>query len=234
MSAGGVAAARPEDPRAGGGATPPPALQHFQVRPIPVLMARRLLEREHYLHSLPGGTRLAFGVFLGNKLLGALTLGVGPLNAYSLVEGATPDDCLTLTRLWLSDELPQNSESRFLGVVLRGLKRHSRLKFLVSYADPTQGHLGTIYQATGWLYTGLSEAMPKYDLGDGKAYHSRSLSHAYGTHSIEHFSQHGVTVKLVPQQAKHRYVYFLDPTWRERLLVSVLPYPKKEACHASN
>ena len=234
MSAGGVAAARPEDPRAGGGATPPPALQHFQVRPIPILMARRLLEREHYLHSLPGGTRLAFGVFLGNKLLGALTLGVGPLNAYSLMEGATPDDCLTLTRIWLSDELPKNSESRFLGVVLRGLKRHSRLKFLVSYADPTQGHLGTIYQATGWLYTGLSEAMPKYDLGDGKAYHSRSLSHAYGTHSIEHFSQHGVTVKLVPQQAKHRYVYFLDPTWRERLLVSVLPYPKKEACHASN
>ena len=234
MSAGGVAAARPEDPRAGGGATPPPALQHFQVRPIPVLMARRLLEREHYLHSLPGGTRLAFGVFLGNKLLGALTLGVGPLNAYSLMEGATPDDCLTLTRIWLSDELPKNSESRFFGIVIRALKRHSRLKFLVSYADPTQGHLGTIYQATGWLYTGLSEAMPKYDLGDGKAYHSRSLSHAYGTHSIEHFSQHGVTVKLVPQQAKHRYVYFLDPTWRERLLVSVLPYPKKEACHASN
>ena len=234
MIAGGVSAARPEDPRAGGGATPPPALQHFQVRPIPILMARRLLEGEHYLHSLPGGTHLAFGVFLGNKLLGALTLGVGPLNAYSLVEGATPDDCLTLTRLWLSDELPKNSESRFIGIVIRALKRHSRLKFLVSYADPTKGHLGTIYQATGWLYTGLSEAMPKYDLGDGKAYHSRSLSHAYGTHSIEHFAQHGVTVKLVPQQAKHRYVYFLDPTWRERLLVPVLSYPKKEACHASN
>jgi hypothetical protein len=191
-------------------------------------MARRLLEREHYLHSLPGGTRLAFGVFLGCRLLGALTLGVGPLNAYSLVEGATPDDCLTLARLWLSDELPQNSESRFLGVVLRGLKRHSRLKFLISYADPAQGHLGIIYQATGWLYTGLSEAMSLYDVGDGKARHSRSLSHAYGTHSVEHFSRHGVSVKLVPQQAKHRYVYFLDPSWRDRLQGTVLAYPKRE------
>jgi hypothetical protein len=160
MSAGSVAAARPEDPRAGGGATPAPALHSLQVQPIPILMARRLLEREHYLHSLPGGTKLAFGVFLGGGLMGALTLGIGPLNAYSLVEGATPDDCLTLTRLWLSDSLPQNSESRCLGVVLRSLKRHTSLKFLVSYADPTQGHLGTIYQATGWLYIGLSQATP--------------------------------------------------------------------------
>jgi hypothetical protein len=171
---------------------------------------------------------MAFGVFLGRRLLGALTLGVGPLNAYSLVEGATPDDCLTLARLWLSDELPQNSESRFLGVVLRGLKRHSRLKFLISYADPAQGHLGIIYQATGWLYTGLSEAMSLYDVGDGKARHSRSLSHAYGTHSVEHFSRHGIQVNLVPQQAKHRYVYFLDPSWQEQLQVPVLAYPKRE------
>jgi hypothetical protein len=89
-----------------------------------------------------------------------VTLGVGPLNAFSLIDGATSDDCLTLTRLWLSDSLPQNSESRFLGVVLRSLKRHTRVKFLVSYADPTQGHLGTIYQATGWLYTASPRLRP--------------------------------------------------------------------------
>jgi hypothetical protein len=161
---------------------------------VPFVVARKLLEREHYLHSFPGGTKLAFGAFVVTRLLGALTLGAGPANAYSLVDGATPDDCLTLTRLWLSDELPKNSESRFIGVVLRSLKRHTKLKFLVSYADPAQGHLGTIYQATGWLYTGVSEAMPLYNIGDGKARHSRSLSHAYGTHSVEHFSRHGVQV----------------------------------------
>jgi hypothetical protein len=224
--AGGVAAARSEGHRTGGGVTPTPAPQSLVVQPIPVLLARRMVERHHYLHSLPGGTRLAFGVFTGTRLMGALTLGVGPLNAYSLVDGASPDDCLTLTRLWLSDELPKNSESRFIGVVLRCLKRHTSLKFLVSYADPAQGHVGTIYQATGWLYTGLSEAMPMYDMGDGKARHSRSLSHAYGTHSVEHFARHGVQVKLVPQQAKHRYLYFLDLAWSSRVQVPVFPYPR--------
>ena len=73
-----------------------------------------------------------------------------------------------------------------------------------------------------------------YDIGDGKARHSRSLSHAYGTHSLEHFSRHGVQVKLVPQQAKHRYLYFLDSTWRGRLKGPALPYPKAEVDHADS
>jgi hypothetical protein len=201
---------------------------------MPILLAKKLVERHHYLHSLPGGTRLAIGVFAGTRLMGAMTLGVGPLNAYSLVDGATPDDCLTLTRLWLSDELPRNSESRFIGVVLRSLKRHTNLKFLVSYADPSQGHLGTIYQATNWIYTGLSQATPLYDIGNGRHYHSRSLSHAFGSHALAHFQRHGIDVKLVPQKAKHRYLYFLDSTWRERLRVPVLAHPKREESSEDN
>lgn len=141
-----------------------------------------MLVREHYRHSLPCGTCLAFAVFFLSRLLGALTLGVGPFNAHSLVKGAIPGDGLTLTRLWLAGELLPNSESRVLGIVLRALRKRTPLKFLVTYADPAQGHRGTIYQASNWLYTGLSYAMPLYDLGDGRVRHTRSLSHVYGTH----------------------------------------------------
>ncbi len=158
--------------------------------------------------------------------MGALSLGAGPFNAHSLVGAAKPDDCLALTRLWLADELPPNSESRVLGLVIRALRRDTSLKFLLTYADPAVGHVGTIYQATNWIYTGLSDSMPLYDLGDGRLRHSRSLSHAYGTHSMQYFTDHGVEVKVVRQSRKHRYVYFLDPSWRSRLQVSVHPYPK--------
>jgi len=176
---------------------------------------------------LAGGTQLAFGVFRENSLLGAMTFGAGPFNAHALIEGAHPDDCLTLSRLWLSDELPANSESRSLGVALRAIRKHTAIKFLVSYADPAQGHMGTIYQASGWAYTGLSSAMPRYDIGDGKLWHCRSLSHSYGTHSIKHFTDHGVKVKRIPQAGKHRYIFFLDPSLRSRLSIPILPYPKK-------
>lgn len=226
MSAGGVIVAQPASQQAGGGATPTPALQSFIVKPIPFIVAKPLLVLEHYLHSFPGGTKLAYGAFAGSRLLGALSLGAGATNAYSLVDSSSPDDCLTLTRLWLSDELPNNSESRFIGVVLRCLKKHTSLKFLVSYADPARGHVGTIYQTTGWVYTGLSQATPLYDIGDGRTRHSRSLSHAFGTHGLAYFKSHGMDVKLVPQQPKHRYVYFLDSSWRSRVKPPVLAYPK--------
>ena len=86
-----------------------PALQLLRVKPIPAKVASKYLKREHYLHSMPGGTQLAFGVFLEARLLGVLTFGVGPANAHHLVEGAEPADCLTLSRLWLSDWLPAPS-----------------------------------------------------------------------------------------------------------------------------
>jgi hypothetical protein len=171
---------------------------------------------------------LCFGTFLGERLLGALTLGAGPYQAYHLVKGAERPHCMVLTRLWLSDELPCYSESHVIGIVTRLIRRHTDVKFLISYADPAAGHVGTIYQSTGWLYTGLSSAMSLYDLGDGIARHSRSVAHDFGSHSIPYLGNHGVKVKLVAQSAKHRYVKFLDETWRCRLAVPILSYPKKE------
>ena len=157
--------------------------------------------------------------------------GGAPSNAHRLVDGVAREDCVTLTRLWLSDDLPRNSESRMLGVVFRALKQHTALKFIVTYADPSQGHVGTIYQATNFIYTGPSEAMPLLDLGDGVPRHSRSIAHAFGTHSVTYLKRHGVPVRLVAQAAKHRYLYFLDRRWRSRLLAPVLPYPKGDDPH---
>lgn len=211
-----------------GGSIPTSPLHNLRVAPITFREAKILLVKHHYLHSLAGGTKLAFGVLHEQRLMGAITFGAGPFNAHSLVKDVQPDACLSLSRFWLSDELPPNSESRVLAVVLKNIRKHTSVKFVVTYADPSQGHLGTIYQATGWTYIGLSEAMPLYDLGDGKVRHCRSLSHAYGTHSVKYFADHGVTVKLVPQTAKHRYIYFLDQSWRPRLTIPILPYPKRE------
>ncbi len=228
MSAGSVMGSTTSIHEGRAGSIPSPALQSIRVQPIPFAAARQILVRHHYLHSLPGGTQLAFGAFVEGRLLGAITFGVGPYNAFALVDGACPDDCLTLTRLWLSGELPSNSESRVISVCLRYLKKYTSLKFIITYADPAQGHVGTIYQATGWLYTGLSEATPKFDIGDGVARHSRSLAHAFGSHSLKYLSGRGLKVKVLPQIPKHRYIYFLDQNYRNRLKAPALPYPKKE------
>ena len=210
------------------GSYPSTALHDLRLIPISRVAAKILIVRNHYSHSLPGGTKMSFGTILNSRLLGVMTFGVGPFYGYKLVDGATPDDVVTLTRLWLSDELPRNSESKVLGIALRSLKRDTSLKFVLAYSDPAFGHLGTIYQATNWLYTGLSTATPLYDIGDGTLHHSRSLAHQLGSHSIRYLTLQGINAKAIPQSAKHRYIYFLDESWRSRLGVAVLPYPKKE------
>ena len=227
-SAVGVEASTVSFPEAGPGASPRTALHQLRVVAIPISIAKKVMSRNHYLHSIPGGTSLAFGVFMGGRLVGAVILGAGSVNGYRLVDGADRGDCLTLTRLWLADELPSNSESRVLGIIKRSLRRHTDVKFLVTYADPSHGHVGTIYQATGWLYTGLSQPTPLYDVGDGRARHSRTFSQEYGTRSTRHLALEGVEVRQLPVTPKHRYVLFLDQGWAERLRVPVLPYPKKK------
>ncbi len=216
MSAGSVAAARPGFLQAGGGAIPTPALQSIQVRPVSVKIAKEIIVRNHYLHTMPGGTKLAFGVFSGKRFLVDMTLGVGPFNVDRLVAGSTRDDCLVLSRLWLADDLPKNSESRVLAVILRSIGRDTSVKFLVTYADPSAGHLGIIYQAGGWLYTGMSGPSVLYDLGDGVIRHSRTFGHSYGTQSLRYLRNCGVHVVPIQQQGKHRYVYFLDRSWQPR------------------
>jgi hypothetical protein len=244
MSAGSVVAARPKDHWVGGGATPTPALQSGQsfgpkgiiIRPIPHLAARRICEQWHYLKSYPGGSLLNFGVFVANSLLGVIVLGVGPSNLHCLFQDAQPQEVLCLSRLWLDDRLGRNCESRTLGVILRSLRQNqSMAKAIVAYSDPLAGHDGGIYRAAGFLFVGYSSSMPLYLLG-GRAYHSRSLSHSssYGSHSIAHFRQHGVQVRLLPQAHKLVYVALINPTWQERLRVPVLPYPQKEVPHANH
>ena len=211
----------------GRGSIPTAALHDLRLIPISREDAKKVIVRHHYSHTLPGGTKMSFGIILNGKLLGAMTFGVGPFYGYKLVNGASPDDVITLTRLWLSEELLKNAESKVLGIALRSLKKDTSLKFVIAYSDPAVGHLGIIYQATGWVYTGLSSATPPYDIGDGILHHSRSLAHELGSHSIRYLTLQGINAKIVPQSAKHRYIYFLDKSWSSRLAVPVLPYPKK-------
>ena len=232
MGAGGVKVARPGILQAGGGASPTPALQDYRpkeirVRPIPHSVAGQICRAHHYLGTYPGGAALAFGIFVCDKLAGIAVLGVGPPNGHRLLRDARREQVLCLARFWLDDLLPRNSESRSLAVILRYLrKRQSTVKTVVAYSDPSAGHTGGIYRACGFLYLGLSDSTPLYKLSDGSVQHSRTLGHRYGSRSQKYLASQGLEVSLVPQTPKHTYAALVDPNWRSRLKVQVLPYPK--------
>jgi len=150
-------------------------LKRLHVERVAPSVVRPLMVADHYLHSMPAAPRRCYGVFLDGALLGGVVFTSGARHGHRLLAAAAPQAVATLARLWLSDDLPANSESRVLGIVLRDLRRTTSWKLLLSYADPAAGHVGTIYQATGWIYLGETAGETYVRLADGRLHHPRSV-----------------------------------------------------------
>jgi hypothetical protein len=201
----------------------------LHVEPVPPSVVQDLIETHHYLRSMPASPRLCFGVYLLDRLVGAVVFTAGSRLGHKLLAAAKPQDVVTLARLYLTDDMPKNSESRVLSVVLRYIKRHTDWKLILSYSDPAAGHVGTVYQASGWMYLGQTEPGGYVDLGDGRLHHPRSVYTQYGSNNVRHLRATGVPARRVPVPGKHRYVYVLDPLWAWRLRHRARPYPKAGA-----
>jgi hypothetical protein len=200
-------------------------IKALEVNKVAPSVIHGLIEREHYLHSMPAAPRYCFGIYLGTDLHGAAVFTAGARLGHHVL-AARPSDVVTLARLWLSDALPTNSESRALGYLIRWLKRQTPHKALLSYADPTVGHPGTIYQAVGWLYLGFTESDAVLDTGDGQVVHRRTASDRFGTASVAMLRRTGMPqAHWVHRPGKHRYLCLLDPSWGWRLRLKPQRYP---------
>jgi hypothetical protein len=107
------------------------------------------LGRCGFLHSY------SFGAYFNGFILGAITYSTPGAQKIA----ALYDDhrgVFELTRLALSPKCPKNSESRCIAITLRMLRKLELVKMVITYADTLQGHVGTIYKASGFEYIGLT------------------------------------------------------------------------------
>lgn len=192
--------------------------------PTPTLHFRRTELREidpfikkyHYSHTRPGGADFSFALDWGGKLSGAILFGYmagNPRGMQVFNEISDPASYRELMRLVLLDEVPFNSESRFIGWALRWLRDNTELLGLVSFADPYHQHTGGVYRATNWIYTGLQKPDRPRMIINGIDVHPRMLLDRYGTSSKPKLEALGLQVVLQPREPKHRYVYVLHPEY---------------------
>ena len=173
---------------------------------------------------------MAFGLFDEmSQLVGVILYGV-PASS-TLLRGICGDDeaknVYELTRLWVDDSVGKNAESFLIGNTLKRLDR----EIVVSFADSSQGHVGYVYQATNWLYTGLSSKFrdPKVKGLE----HQHHATYANGMTNAQLREKYGDRLYFVDRPRKHRYIYFSASKTRRKELMkklnySVLPYPKAE------
>jgi len=170
----------------------------------------------HYSGRTPSISK-AFGWFANGNLQAVLTFGKPASN--SLCEGvcglAYSEDVYELNRLCRTENADVQL-SKFVSLALKAVAKDDWI--IVSYADTSMNHCGYIYQATNFIYTGMTaERTDKFTEGNK---HSR------------HYAKDDASGLRKVRSAKHRYVYFTARSkakrkaQRKALAYSVKPFPK--------
>ena len=177
----------------------------YEVQQIPYEATKPFILELHYSKRMPS-ISFAYGLFKNNMLVGMVSYG-SPASP-SLCKGICGEEhrskVIELNRLVLKDNLP--NEASFL--VSRSLKLLPKPKVVVSYADLAQEHIGTIYQACNFLFTGRTKERT-------------DIASAFNKHSRHHL---GDRTKRINRSAKHRYVYFIGSKKDKKTLRNALRY----------
>jgi hypothetical protein len=185
----------------------------YEVKKISYQDTKPFILDIHYAKRMPS-ISYAYGLFLNDQLVGIISYG-SPASPH-LCKGIAGEKnkklVIELNRLVLKNN-KKNEASMLIGASFKLLPKP---KIIVSYADTAQDHLGVVYQATNFLFTGTSK--PRTDMA-GKD----------GKHSRHHL---GDRTKRVYRSAKHRYVYLLGNKRQKRQLkqelrYGIMDYPRK-------
>jgi hypothetical protein len=204
----------------------------YTIKQIDSKSATKMVVENHYLHRR-ASTMFAYGLFDDEEMIGCVIYGKPASNALC-VGVCGPEESskvLELTRLWIKDGTPKNTESFLIGRSLKLLPKDKDI--IVSYAEIGAGHIGVVYQATNWIYTGMSDRHVEWRLDGKSASHSRHLFDEHGgvNGAKAYF---GERLERHERPRKHRYIYFnTNNKWRRRDLNTKLrykpqPYPKRE------
>lgn len=190
------------------------------VKPISAKDANNIIKNLHYSGKVVPNSQLHFGIFMNGKAGGAMQFGPSMVKKtmMNLVAGTGWNNFIELNRMAFADWLPRNSESRAIAYAMRYIRKHyPHIKWVVSFADATQCGDGTIYRASGFLLTDIrqSESLRR----EPKTGETMHVMQAYHLMKKDEFK---TWEKLEGFQL--RYVYFVDPSWRDRLTVAPLPF----------
>jgi hypothetical protein len=189
-------------------------MEGYKVLPISYNETKPFILHIHYAKRMPSIT-YSFGLFYQNELVGIVTYGSPPSQA--LCRGIAGDEykniILELNRLVLKNNI--KNEASFL--VGNSFKILPKPLIIVSYADTSQNHNGYIYQATNFLYTGLSDKRTEWRQKNSNK-HSRHLTSTKRKENPDDFY-------LIQRPRKHRYIYVLANKKDKKNLLKKLKYP---------
>lgn len=211
------------------------------VKVIPAKVANPFVMAHHYSGKVVQNSQLHFGCFLDGRLHGVMSFGpsMSKEKIIGLVEGTKWNEFIELNRMAFDDYLPSNSESRCIGLALRMIRKQApHIKWVISFADGTQCGDGTIYRASNFLLTGITTNHAILRLPNGDKIARLTIdSHPELPAVLKASAMCGLDVTKKHPISSYlkggaefiegymlRYIYFIDPAYKERLTVPILPF----------
>lgn len=216
------------------------------VKVIPSKVAVPFVKTHHYSGKVVNNSNLHFGVFYEGRLHGVMSFGpsLDKSKIQGLVEGTGWNEFIELNRMAFDDVLPRNSESRAIAIAMKLIRKNApQIKWVISFADGCQCGDGTIYRASGFILTGYSSGsmwkLPDYlvKINGGDVAHRMKVQDKRSALSRYILQEtHGKNLTMEKYVEKFggeildgkmfRYIYFIDSTYRDRLLVPIIPFSK--------
>jgi hypothetical protein len=157
----------------------------------------------HYLKKFPAVNPLIMGLFCDCFIYGIAVFSFPPRQT----EKRYGCKVWEFSRLWVSDKMPRNTESWFVSRCLNFIKlNHVDVKKIVTYADPSAGHDGTLYRACNFYQDGMTDEGRKTPRSD---YYIDGAKIGRKSHAL------GRSVERRPRVSKKRFVYRLQKCRKE-------------------
>jgi hypothetical protein len=191
----------------GGGSIPTSPLQYY-IEPTDYNTAKWFVETWHYSHRMPTGKNICFGVKRGGILYAVIVYGTG-VNPYQ-AKFLGVKNCIEIKRMCRVEPKGDYPLSRFINLTTKMLKKGSSFDAVVAFADPEQGHEGTVYKAAGYQHKGMTNAEWHLQEEDGAIRHRRfayRMARRNGITIAEARQQLNVT--RIRTDPKHRWVRFI-------------------------
>ena len=208
------------------------AVKGYEVREVNRSDCEEYILKIHYAKRWPS-ISYAFRLYLDGFLCGIVTYGTPPSS--TLKKGIAGEgyksDILELNRLCLRNNI-KNEASTLVGRSLRALPKS---KIIVSFADIDQGHSGYVYQATNFIYCGLSAKRTDWKVKGRENLHGQTIADEF--RGVKNRAQamrdkYGDDFYLAPRSRKHRYIFIVgSKSYKKKVIKDlkylILPYPKE-------
>lgn len=199
----------------------------YTIKEITKTAALDMVKAYHYSNALPSVNKHFIGFYLGDDLVGVVTLGWGtrPLHTIRrLFPSLESKDYYEIGRMCMTEEMPRNSESQMLSQLVHWVKENCpQVKVLFTWADGMMGKPGYVYQASNFLYAGY--ILTDFYLKDGVKIHPRQTRKLFGLKDDPRLSVRPTIEQMQEYGIEHykgkqfRYVTFLCSKVEKKKLI---------------